>query len=275
VSGSRMIHDKVCESQKLNSVSFEAAELWFRLLTVVDDNGNYYADPLRVYANLMSEKELATMESTDAALKALQKSGLVLIYKADKRSYLHITDFEKHQSLRKDLAADVSHPLHPSDAGPAYTENGKRRDMCVRPRTELEQSVTEPNRTEQESRFKGEVEVKGEGKDQVESVRDDEFFPKEPNYGSFVECWKEVNGITPISIPQLREAYRRVCRKYNETDVLDAINEWSRGKSKKQRKHEFGPKNFLERECGDILDARMAGKSDSDDDHLPLIVNDR
>jgi hypothetical protein len=69
-----------------------------------------------------------------------------------------------------------------------------------------------------------------------------------------------VVGITPINIPALREAYRKVCRQYGEKQVLDAINEWREGKDKKARKGEFGPKNFLERECADILDARIDEK---------------
>jgi hypothetical protein len=250
-----MIHDRVCESQKLNKVSFEAGELWFRLITRVDDNGNYYRDALRVYANCVSEKEGSTQQSTEKALKDLTKVGLISVYEADGRQYLHLTDFDKHQSLRKDLAADVAYPVHPSELGPAFTENGERRDKCVRERTEPERAV--PMRYEEETKRPLEVEVKGEGEGEVGS-----HVHHDGRFSNFQTCFRDALGraTKPKPFDTAVQKYTELCRKFSETEVLDAINAYVslHGKGSLY-KNKFADRNFLFDEAEDLILAKKNG----------------
>lgn len=256
-----MIHDKLIDSHKVNSVSFEAEALFVRLITLADDNGNYYGDLLRIFANAVPEKKGATQDSTQKALKELTKIGLLIEYEGDRRQHVHIADFEKHQDLRKDLSAQVEFPLHPSALGPAYTENGERRDKCVRPRTEPERGVTGPNGHETECGLEVEVEVKG--KEQVEGSDETSFEPVEPNFYTFQRAFKQAAGIKPKDFVGSVERYKALGRKYGEQEVLDSINDWveRRGGKRVTRKDVWSPKNFLE-EAEDILDARLEAKSE-------------
>lgn len=268
MAGKRMINSNVCESQKLNSVSFEAAELWFRLITVVDDNGNYYRDSLRVYANLMQEKNHCTQESTEKALRELSKIGLISVYKEDKREYLHLTDFEKHQNLRNDLSADVSYPLHPSTLGPAYTENGTRRDKCVRPQTEPEQDGTSRNVSALEVEVKEEDEVGGQSP--VRQSFPDEETHQEGNFALFKKLFKSVAGVRVKDFKSRVEQYQELCRKFGEQEVLDAINAWvaQEGGKASTKRDNWAVKNFLDAVPEIIEEKKAAPEPDQEPEEI-------
>ena len=44
MAGKRMIHANICESRKLSTISLAAETLYYRLLTRVDDDGNFTAE---------------------------------------------------------------------------------------------------------------------------------------------------------------------------------------------------------------------------------------
>ena len=254
-----MIHDNVCESRKLNSVSFEAAELWFRLLTVVDDNGNYYGGPAKVYVNLMEEKKGASQKSTEKSLRDLNDVGLIQIYEADGRTYLHITDFSEHQNLRKDLSADVSYPLHPATFGPAYTKDGERRDKCVRPGNGPERVVTDCS--EPETARPLEVEVKGE--EEVEGEVDGTELTSS-DLKTFKTVFREQTGAKAKIGTKTGEKLAGLCGRYGMTRVLDALPKWVEDEGGKtaiqndKKKREWASSNFL-RDAEEIIEAMKAG----------------
>lgn len=258
VAGKRMIHDKICESRKVNSVSFYAEALWVRIITKADDNGNYWRDPFRVHANCMFEKGKATVDETAAAMKELAKSGLILIYRADGREYVHIADFHDYQELRGDRNAQVEHPLHPTEMGGAYTGEGLRRDAW-RSKVEREEKPTgnhvvtadllkqKPTGTpEVEVEFK----VSSNSKSDDESVPDPE--PEEQDSGDwpeFVRFFRSKAGGTKdfARFPQNQESYHAKCRQYGSAEVDSVVETWVElnGGKGRTKKNKFACKNFL------------------------------
>lgn len=263
-----MIHENVCESRKVNSISFEAEALWFRILTRVDDNGNYYRDARRVFPAIMLEKRGCTEELVEKWLRELIRIGLVAEFEADEREYLHVVDFEKYQDLRQDGFASIKYPIHPSNLGPGYTKEG-RRSLVLRNGEELKKAVRErcesgPTPVIDECHAI-EVEVEVKGKEEVEGeVSDDETFePVEPNFYTFQRAFKQAAGIKPKDFVGSVERYKVLGRKYGEQEVLDSINTWVEQKGGKAvtRRSIWSPKNFLE-EAEDILDARIEAKNE-------------
>jgi len=258
-----MIHDNVCESQKVNSISFEAEALWFRLLTVVDDNGNYYRDVRRVFPALMLEKKGADEASAERAIKELLKVGLVVKYDADEREYLHIVDFEKYQDLRLDGFACVQFPIHPPELGQGYTKEG-RRSSVLRTAEEPKKAV----RTQLDSgsrvvpaqchALEVEVEVKEEGEVEGEVPTTH----REGNYNKFREAFKSAIGraTKPKPYPKNVERYQELCRRFGEDEVLDAINAYValHGKAALY-KNKYADSNFLHDEAEDLIKAKLDG----------------
>src|SRR5690242_5568823 len=99
-----MINENALRSRKLNSVSTGAGELWFRILLLVDDNGNYFGDPLVIYANAMRSKKGVTAKSVTFFLKELFDVGLVERYTVEEENepYIHIVKFHEFQSFKTD-----------------------------------------------------------------------------------------------------------------------------------------------------------------------------
>jgi len=133
------------QSDKINAVSEGAELLYRRLLEVVDDNGNYYAEPGLIlgyiFAHRMANNQLTTNEMA-ARVQELATAELVQFY-ADGR-LLHIVDhFTK---LRSDVTPDIRF-----DPCPARMRNGRGPGPArMRParldQTRLDQ--TEPDETE-------------------------------------------------------------------------------------------------------------------------------
>lgn len=124
--GKRMIHDNALRSKKLNGISFGAGELWFRLLLLVDDNGNYFGDRLVIYANAMRSKKGSTAELVEGFVGELLDVKLIEEYRvsSEDEPYIHIVSFHEYQTLRKDRPITVTYPLHPGEMGPAFKESG-------------------------------------------------------------------------------------------------------------------------------------------------------
>jgi hypothetical protein len=268
-----MIHDKICESRKVNSVDFYAEALWVRLLTKADDNGNYYRDVRRVHANCMLEKPEATEQATEKALRALLKVGLLQQYESDGRKYIHLADFHDWQDLRTDKNTQIDHPIHPYEMGGAYVGEGLRRDTWQEPNAIMLETQRRPvgNRSVTEMAPAGspkeEVEVEVKDQEEEEVVAHTEIETPEPNFKSFQSSWKQAAGKKPKPFPALIEQYEAICRKYGEDEVLNAINDWveQKGGRLKTAKNEWGPKNFLEDDAEDILDAKIDEKNYTED----------
>jgi len=256
-----MIHDKICESRKVNAVDFYAEALWVRLLTKADDNGNYYRDVRRVHANCMLEKPKSSELATERALKSLLKVGLLKQYEADGREYVHLADFHEWQELRSDKGARIDHPVHPPNMGGAYIGEGLRRDTWVAQfqRESETHGEQEGNRSvpctspagRPEVEVEGEVEVKEEVEVESPTTHSEDENPEEHqegNFDVFRKVFREAAGVRVKPYTRDVEAYQAACRKHGEDEVLDLINDWVREEGGKAvtRKNKWAVKNFLD-----------------------------
>lgn len=81
-------------SDRVNSISVHAERFFVRLIMKVDDHGCFYADPRLLKANLFPLL-LDSIREADLTrwMAECQKSGLIVIYEIENKSYLQINDF--------------------------------------------------------------------------------------------------------------------------------------------------------------------------------------
>lgn len=257
-----MIDENALRSKKLNAVSFGAGELWFRILLLVDDNGNYFGDRLVIFANAMRSKKGVTAKMAAGFVDELISIGLLEEYTVPEEDepYIHVTDFHGHQYFKPDRPVKVSFPVHPT--GPYFNGTGKASLV------EREESATDTDSNQNGSKVdtsrRPEFEVEVSSKKEVEGSDDETSFePAEPNFYTFQKAFKQAAGIKPKDFVGSVERYKSFARKYGEQEVLDSINDWveRRGGKRVTRKDAWSPKNFLE-EAEDILDARLEAKNE-------------
>jgi hypothetical protein len=118
MSGKRMLHENICESRKLSAVSYAAETLYYRILTQVDDNGNFSADPSVVRGRCLARRKDATDKKTGVWLGELIAVELLKEYEAEGERYVHVADFEKFQKFRSDVKTFRYWPPHPDSLGP-------------------------------------------------------------------------------------------------------------------------------------------------------------
>lgn len=276
MAGKRMVHDKICESRKVNSVDLYAECLWIRLMTKADDNGNYFRDVRRVHANCMLEKPGASEKLTEKAIISLIKTKLLHEYEADGRRYVHIADFHEHQELPGDRYCKIEHPVHPPEMGGAYTGEGLRRDVWQDQSRSCSGAMAEERRRINESidnnngSLEGKIPTKNKVKykEEVEGDSASAFEFREGNFNKFRECWKDAAGraTKPKPYPKSVERYQELCRRFGEDEVLEAIDSYV----KLHGKHETGSnkwaeKDFLFDECEDLINHKREGRSVSVD----------
>lgn len=274
-----MIHDKICESRKVNSVGFYAEALWIRLITKADDNGNYWRDPFRVHANCMFEKDGADIDQTTAAMKELAKAGLLLVYKADGREYVHVANFHEYQELRGDRNAQVEHPLHPPEMGGAYTGDGLRRDVWVSAEERMRGPVDNQPVTARFPKQKPtgtpevEVKVKSNSNTNCEQEEPPSETPEEHepgNWPEFVKFFRQKAGGTKdfARFQTNQDMYHAACRTYGSDEVEAVVADWValKGGKDQTKKNPYACKNFLEAVDGLIEDRKEAPASEVSDE---------
>lgn len=138
-----MLSKSISTSTKLSEVSDFAALLFTWLQPHCDDGGNMDANPL-VVRGLVVPMRKQTVEDVAAALKELEKTNLVTPYEVNGTKYLHVEQFEKHQTLRGDRP-DFRYPANQvatsgKPIGNQRSTGGKRNGT--------ERNITEQNRTE-------------------------------------------------------------------------------------------------------------------------------
>jgi hypothetical protein len=269
-----MIHDRICESEKVNKVSLGAEILWERLLTRVDDNGNYDGDPLVVYANCLRYKSGVTVKDVEKWIKELldvrsdDDKGLLVQYTFKGRKYLHIVKFRKYQDLRDDKTRTVQYPPHPTEIGePAYLKTGRGLDVI---RTE---TVSGPSADRLEPVCEApkdglEVEVEAEEEDEVEAAEQqqqpfEEVQQDNGDWAAFIKVFRSAaGGSTQFShFRSNQEKYEELCRRYGRELVNLVIADWVALKGGKEatKKNQYACKNFLEDADG-LIEDRKAEK---------------
>lgn len=99
----RMLQNRISKSQKLASLSSDTVRLLYTwILSHLDINGNFYADPIMVN-NLVFTRLGHSVKTVAAALDELVATGLIVRYKMDGEMYLNYPDFfEKQPKLNPD-----------------------------------------------------------------------------------------------------------------------------------------------------------------------------
>ncbi len=127
-----MLHERICRSQKLARVSFEAECCWYRLLVLTDDNGNIERD-LDVIRSHGFVKRAVTNEQIDNWLRELTEvrsegngeHGLVAEYEVSGKRYLHIANFEEFQVIARGKYPHIECPPHPESLGRVLKDHGE------------------------------------------------------------------------------------------------------------------------------------------------------
>lgn len=89
----RMLQNRISKSQKLSSLSSDTARLLYTwMLSHLDCNGNFYADPVMVN-NLVFTRLGHSVKTISAILDELHASGLIVRYKCGDETYLNYPDF--------------------------------------------------------------------------------------------------------------------------------------------------------------------------------------
>jgi hypothetical protein len=93
----RMLQNRISKSQKLAALSSDTARLLYTwMLSHLDCNGNFYADPVMVN-NLVFTRLGHSVKIVSAILDELEAAGLIVRYKCGDETYLNYPDFfDKH-----------------------------------------------------------------------------------------------------------------------------------------------------------------------------------
>jgi hypothetical protein len=111
-----MLQNRISKSQKLASLSSDTVRLLYTwMLSHLDVNGNFYADPVMVN-NLVFTRLGHSVDNIAAALDELEASGLIIRYQVGNETYLNYPDFqEKQPKINKDKEGKPDIPLYTPD----------------------------------------------------------------------------------------------------------------------------------------------------------------
>lgn len=96
----RMLRENIVDSKKLAAVTDSAAHLWFKLLVVVDDCGNFVADPAKIKAACYLRKPHTKPSRIKQLTDELLEAGLLTLYEADGEEFIHFERFQDFQVLK-------------------------------------------------------------------------------------------------------------------------------------------------------------------------------
>jgi hypothetical protein len=114
MGGKRMLHDRICESEKIDKLSAEEERLYTRLLTHLDDYGNHPADPKAVRIACFPLKKKWNNRAIQFWLDRLVAVGLASYYEVQGERFVHFERFEGFQTLKH---FNARYPRHPDDRG--------------------------------------------------------------------------------------------------------------------------------------------------------------
>lgn len=105
----RMIDKVVILSKKINKVSEGAENLYYRIYVNTDDFGLFHADSEILKGQIYTLRRIS-IPTIEKRLAELANIGLIKTYKNNDERYLEITNFEKHQTFRKDYVRKYEYP---------------------------------------------------------------------------------------------------------------------------------------------------------------------
>lgn len=249
-----MIDDGALKSRKLGAVSLGAGELWFRILLLVDDNGNYPGDPLVLYVNGMRNKKCVTVEMVTEFLAELIEIGLLEKYEVQEEDlpYIHVVNFHDHQSFKNDRPVKVTYPIHPN--GAYFNGTGivplRNQDGTVVDTKRKQDGPTPIPKRNPEVELELEVESKVEEEDEVGGSRSEDLEAEKQN-PPFVAFRKEFRAYTGVRLKDFRnlvETYEAAVSRYGWETLCKAIETWvaEEGGRDVVKKNKYASKNFFE-----------------------------
>lgn len=96
----RMLKRAVSTSRRLADLKTDSARLLYTwIIPHLDIEGRFYADPAMIKGSVVPRLKSFTEEKIDECLLDMAAVGLIILYKVDGDSYLHLRKFENHQLL--------------------------------------------------------------------------------------------------------------------------------------------------------------------------------
>ena len=121
----RMLNKSVCSSLKFHELPDDTCRLlatW--IIAHLDHNGVFYADPVMVRSHAFPRRPDVDLEQIGVALEAMQKVGLIVLFKAKGERWQHWPGFAANQV---GLRADRETSEYPQ---PPRQDAGKMPDDC-------------------------------------------------------------------------------------------------------------------------------------------------
>jgi hypothetical protein len=112
--GKRMLHDKICTSEKIDKLSAEEERLYTRLLTKLDDYGNHPADPKLARTACFPCKKKWNNHTIKVWLDKIVDVGLASYYEEQGQRFVH---FERFNDFQKLDHFNARYPRHHDDRG--------------------------------------------------------------------------------------------------------------------------------------------------------------
>jgi hypothetical protein len=229
-----MLHSNICESEKLASISYPAETLYYRLLTRVDDNGNFSADPRIVFGQCMTLREDMTPKKVAGLLEELasgagkDKKPLIEFYETDGDRWLHFTKFEEFQYLRPDRQATVKFPEHPNQMGPKVASVVNQRYTNGKPAVATEPVVNQGYTNDTAQPVNGWPNIREE---KLSKENRSEENPS-PTFGS--GTWRTLAirfrnkiGKHIAATRTNKQKYSESCTEHGEDKVLSVFDQWA------------------------------------------------
>ncbi len=208
------------QSEKVNSLSFQAETLFTRLLAQADDFGNYWWDASLILAYLFGHRMARGELDVPSAARIrdeLVTCALATRYEVEGKEYLHLVNC--HRKLRGDVKADERFPREPIGCESAIptvipdTARARSVDVPNVGRTRDENEPLDPDPTQPRPKSKektpspsGEAAATGKPKSAsltaqgkaggVTGHRKQTVFPAEA-YTAVTEAYKRLKGIAP------------------------------------------------------------------------------
>jgi len=118
-----MLQKRISNSKKMAQLSSDGCRLLYTwMLSHLDSNGNFYADPVMVN-NIVLTRLGKTHKEVEKYLDELSKSGLIIRYEIEGEIYLNYPDFfDKQPNIRPDREGKCDIPNHTPES--IRTESG-------------------------------------------------------------------------------------------------------------------------------------------------------
>lgn len=170
----RMLQNRVSKSNKLASLSSDTVRLLYTwMLSHLDVNGNFYADPIMVN-NIVFTRLGHSVKTVGAALDELAATGLIVRYKIDGETYINYPDFQEKQpklNPYKEGTPDIK----------IMTEESRLNDASVTP--------TQYKRSKEKRREENKIETRQAPKDGFEDFWKE--YPKRINKAEAIQAWNK------------------------------------------------------------------------------------